>query len=78
MYDTKPEQKDNYFVRTYPTAKNKIEMSFNLTTYQPQLKEASMNVFQTYYLDANDKDLWSDKQVRRALIYVLLLQRMQR
>lgn len=39
MYDIRPEQRDNYFVRTYPGADaDKIEMSFNLSTYQPHLK----------------------------------------
>jgi hypothetical protein len=122
QYDVRPEQRDNYFVRTYPQVRparcalhtlhtlhaarctlhaarctlhtlppgtagassgtvaagsslgrscrvptlpppafaalpafqdpEKIEMSFNLSTYQPHLKDAGMDVYQTYYLDA--------------------------
>ncbi|KAG2501770.1 hypothetical protein HYH03_000270 [Edaphochlamys debaryana] len=65
MYDIRPEQRDNYFVRTYPGEhKNKIEMSFNLCTYQPHLKESSdTEIYQTYYLDAGLKELWSDNEV---------------
>lgn len=38
-YDVRPEQRDNYFVRTYDGKDaDKIEMSFNLSTYQPHLK----------------------------------------
>eukprot|EP00798_Chlamydomonas_sp_ICE-L_P016265 gene16265-22444_t len=53
MYDIKPEQKANYFVRTYEKSPEKIEMSFNLCTYQPHLKAAGLegNIYQTYYLD---------------------------
>ena len=40
MYDVRPEQNDNYFVRTYAHAPDKIEMSFNLSTYQPHLADA--------------------------------------
>jgi len=63
MYDIKPQQRDNYFVRTYPQSPQKIEMSFNLSTYQPHLADAGLNIYQTYYLDARDKDIWTDKQV---------------
>lgn len=35
MYDVHAEQKDNYFVRQYPGHPEKIEMSFNISTYQP-------------------------------------------
>lgn len=39
-------------------------MSFNLTTYQPHLATAGLDVFQTYYLDAQDKGMWTDGQAR--------------
>ena len=51
QYDIKPQQRDNYFVRTYPQSPEKIEMSFNLSTYQPHLRAAGLNVYQTYYLN---------------------------
>ena len=39
QYDVRPQQRDNYFVRTYAGRDaDKIEMSFNLSTYQPHLK----------------------------------------
>ncbi|EFJ42401.1 hypothetical protein VOLCADRAFT_107244 [Volvox carteri f. nagariensis] len=68
MYDIRPEQRDNYFVRTYPGRdRDKIEMSFNLSTYQPHLKvsmcAAGLDIYQTYYLDAKLRHLWSDSQV---------------
>jgi hypothetical protein len=52
QYDVKPEQRDNYFVRTYPGCPEKIEMSFNLSTYQPHLRAAGLDIYQTYYLNA--------------------------
>ncbi|PNH12817.1 hypothetical protein TSOC_000181 [Tetrabaena socialis] len=56
--------KDNYFVRTYGGAdRDKIEMSFNLSTYQPHLQEADLDIYQTYYLDAQNRHLWSDSKV---------------
>ncbi|GIL79652.1 hypothetical protein Vretimale_12249 [Volvox reticuliferus] len=64
MYDVRPAQRDNYFVRTYSGRdRDKIEMSFNLSTYQPHLKEAGLDIYQTYYLDAQLRHLWSDGQV---------------
>lgn len=44
MYSGSPEQEqrimeDNYFVRQYPEAPEKIEMSFNLSTYQSHMKQ---------------------------------------
>jgi len=66
MYDVQqPSQGgDNYFVRTYDACPSKIEMSFNLSTYQPTLAAAGLDVYQTYYLDGTDKDsLWTDGQV---------------
>lgn len=38
-------------------------MSFNLSTYQPHLAEAGLDVYQTYYLNAKDKAMWTDGQV---------------
>ncbi|GLI68131.1 hypothetical protein VaNZ11_012449 [Volvox africanus] len=64
MYDIRPAQRDNYFVRMYAGRdREKIEMSFNLSTYQPHLKEAGLDIYQTYYLDAQLRQLWTDDQV---------------
>lgn len=69
LYDVKQEHQDNYFIYTYPGKDHdKIEMSFNLSTYQPQLREAGLNIFQTYYLDAQHKDLWTDSQVAKGKV----------
>ncbi|KAG1652888.1 hypothetical protein FOA52_008851 [Chlamydomonas sp. UWO 241] len=68
MYDVRPAQLDNYFVRTYPQDPRKIEMSFNLSTYQPHLKEAGLDIYQTYYLDARDKPMWTDGAVAKGKV----------
>lgn len=57
-------EKDQYFVRTYPTHQDKIEMSFNLSNYQPQLKASGRNIFQTIYLDDQVKELWTMGEVK--------------
>eukprot|EP00955_Chlamydomonas_euryale_P118483 366546-Chlamydomonas_euryale.AAC.16 len=46
----------------------KIEMSFNLSTYQPHLKKAGLDIYQTYYLDKRDKDMWTDTLVDKSKI----------
>ncbi|KAK7093233.1 hypothetical protein V1264_007023 [Littorina saxatilis] len=56
--------KDQYFVRTDPTHRDKIEMSFNLSNYQPQLKESGRNVFQTIFLDDKMREIWTDKEIK--------------
>ncbi|GLC40783.1 hypothetical protein PLESTB_000023200 [Pleodorina starrii] len=64
MYDIRPAQRDNYFVRTYAGGDaDKIEMSFNLSTYQPHLKAAGLDLYQTYYLDSQMRSLWTDGEV---------------
>jgi|LauGreSuBDMM15SN_2_FD.fasta_scaffold228473_2 hypothetical protein len=40
-------------------------MSFNLTTYQPHLRAAGLNIYQTYYLDARHKGMWTDHEVAK-------------
>lgn len=58
--------KDQYFVRTDPTDPTKIEMSFNLSNYQPQLKNSKRNIYQTIYLDDNLKEkYWTIDKVSR-------------
>ena len=116
-YDVRLEQKDNYFVRTYPQwcvcmrggqgtsltciaptlclvlqppqdrpsplcfyctvacrppppvwscSPQKIEMSFNLSTYQPHLKEAGLNIYQTYFLNGRwvPCTLWAEQPIQ--------------
>ncbi|CAC5371450.1 unnamed protein product [Mytilus coruscus] len=58
--------KDQYFVRTDPTDPAKIEMSFNLSNYQPQLKNSKRNIYQTIYLDDNLREkYWTVNEVKK-------------
>mmetsp|Transcript_12949 Transcript_12949/g.35269 ORF Transcript_12949/g.35269 Transcript_12949/m.35269 type:complete len:543 (+) Transcript_12949:2318-3946(+) len=63
---------DNYFVRQYPEAPDKIEMSFNLSTYQEHMKQGGNPnpppLYQTYYLDASNRHLWTDREVDESKI----------
>ena len=64
MYDIKEDNDSNYFTRSYESDPTKIEMSFDLCTYQPHLKaKGASRIYQTYYLDANAKGLWTDGAV---------------
>lgn len=57
--------KEMYYVRTAPENREKIEMSFNLSNYQPQLKGCDRNIYQTIYLNAaEDKELWTMNEVK--------------
>ncbi|KIM34211.1 hypothetical protein M408DRAFT_325676 [Serendipita vermifera MAFF 305830] len=58
-----------YFIRSYPSDKRKIEMSFDLTNYQPQFKSGdngsnNPRVYQTIFLDKDDSShLWSESEI---------------
>ncbi|PVG03214.1 FAD/NAD(P)-binding domain-containing protein [Serendipita vermifera] len=62
-----------YFIRSYPADKRKIEMSFDLTNYQPQFDDqdqeqegpnAKPHVYQTIFLDKNDSSqLWTEPEI---------------
>ncbi|XP_045162098.2 uncharacterized protein LOC123526910 [Mercenaria mercenaria] len=57
---------DQYLVRTDPEDPSKIEMSFDLSNYQPQLKkirDQKGHVFQTIYLDDECSDMWTLNKV---------------
>ncbi|CAG9465951.1 unnamed protein product [Pedinophyceae sp. YPF-701] len=56
------DNEDMYFIRTDPEDPSKVEMSFNLSMYQPHLldaKGARRNLYQTIFLDARGKDRWT-------------------
>ncbi|KAG8832475.1 hypothetical protein FRC17_001296 [Serendipita sp. 399] len=56
-----------YFIRSYPSDKRKIEMSFDLTNYQPQFDASSdkPHVYQTIFLDKDDSShLWTESEIR--------------
>ncbi|XP_064642608.1 uncharacterized protein LOC135496939 [Lineus longissimus] len=58
---------DQYFVRTDPQDRKKIEMSFNLSNYQPQLKHKpnDRNIFQTIFLDKRDRAIWTEQDISK-------------
>lgn len=60
-YELDDARGDQYFIRTYPDATDRIEMSFDLSHYQPQLEES---VYQTIFLDRDrDEDRWTIAEI---------------
>lgn len=55
---------DQYFVRVDPDDREKIEMSFNLSNYQPQLKGSGRNVYQTIFLNDEFKETWTMNEIQ--------------
>jgi len=58
---------DQYMVRTDKSDPTKIEMSFDLSNYQPQLKKIrndKQHVFQTIFLDDQAPDTWTLKKIK--------------
>jgi hypothetical protein len=70
-YEMVPNRGDQYFIRIDPDDTNKLDMSFNLSNYQPQLVEDrktnpdSPSVFQTIFLDDTRADLWSKNEIKQ-------------
>ena len=63
-YDLDPKRNDQYFVRIDPKDNEKLDMSFNLSNYQPQLLEnKSRSIFQTIFLDDTRSHLWSKDEI---------------
>lgn len=58
-YSVSHERGDQYFVRTDPQDPEKIEMSFDLSAYQPQLAGTGRHVYQTIFLDDTFQNTWS-------------------
>ena len=59
---------DQYLVRTDPEDPSKIEMSFDLSNYQPQLKkirDEQQHVFQTIYLNDEESEDWTLDEVKK-------------
>lgn len=56
-------RREMYYIRTDPSDRKKIEMSFNLSAYQPQLKEHAEPIFQTIFLDKKGSDLWTIDEI---------------
>ena len=60
-YELDDERGDQYFIRTYPDATDRIEMPFDLSHYQPQLQSS---VYQTIFLDrASDESRWTIDEI---------------
>jgi len=62
-YELDDDRGDQYFIRTYPGSTDRIEMSFDLSHYQPQLEKS---VYQTIFLDrAHDEHRWTIDEIDR-------------
>jgi predicted NAD/FAD-binding protein len=60
-YELDDARGDQYFIRTYPDATDRIEMSFDLSHYQPQLEQS---VYQTIFLDRDhDEHRWTIDEI---------------
>lgn len=57
-YSLKLEDGDMYFIRTDPANRERVEMSFNLTMYQPHL-QGRRNIYQSIFLDDTLKQHWT-------------------
>jgi len=61
-----------YFIRTEPTHPECLEMGFELSAYQPQLKahreRTGERIYQTIYLDRTRSDIWSIHKLRPSKI----------
>jgi predicted NAD/FAD-binding protein len=54
---------DMYFIRTDGKKPRIIEMSFNLSAYQPHLKQAGRAIYQTIFLDENLSEHWTVAEI---------------
>ncbi|XP_005111352.1 uncharacterized protein LOC101864185 isoform X2 [Aplysia californica] len=59
---------DQYFIRTDPNDRSKLEMSFNLSNYQPHLKDTGRNIYQTIFLDDKIKDIWTIDEIDKSKV----------
>ncbi|CAF0908811.1 unnamed protein product [Brachionus calyciflorus] len=64
-YDINLSRDDQYFVKIDPDDPEKIDMSFNLSNYQPQLKNSGRNIFQTIFLDDKRAHLWTRNEINK-------------
>lgn len=67
-YDLDMSRDDQYFVRIDPNDNEKIDMSFNLSNYQPQLRNQKRQIFQTIFLDDTRAHLWSKDEIDKRKI----------
>jgi len=61
-----------YFIKTYDDAPSKVEMGFDLTAYQPTLRDRGTNskehIFQTIYLNKEEAHRWTINELNPAKI----------
>lgn len=62
-YDIDLSRDDQYFIKIDPHDPEKIDMSFNLSNYQAQLKNSGRNIFQTIFLDNKRAHLWTRTEI---------------
>jgi predicted NAD/FAD-binding protein len=62
------ERNDQYFIHQYSPKSSLMEMSFNLTNYQPQLKGNKRKIFQTIFLNDKVRDQWTIDEIRKEKI----------
>jgi len=66
QYDFHPSE-DMYFVRCDPEDPKIIEMSFNLTAYQPHL-QGKRTIYQSIFLDDFRKKVWTDGLIDKSKV----------
>jgi len=62
-YEFDNERGDMYFIRTDPDDSEVLEMSFNLSNYQGQLRESGRNVYQTIFLNDEIRERWTKDEI---------------
>lgn len=70
-YHLDPQADDMYFVRTDPSNKERIEMSFHLSKYQPHLTDSkgqARGIFQSIFLNREDSDTWTVDRIDPAKV----------
>jgi predicted NAD/FAD-binding protein len=55
-------REDMYFIRCDPEEPRRVEMSFNLTAYQPHL-QGKRTIFQSIFLDDSQRQHWTDGEL---------------
>ena len=56
---------DQYLVKTDPNDPKKIDMSFNLSFYQPQLKDKRPYIYQTIFLNKLESEKWTKNEIKK-------------
>ncbi|EGD73835.1 hypothetical protein PTSG_05529 [Salpingoeca rosetta] len=62
-YEFDNERGDMYFIRTDPDNSEVLEMSFNLSNYQGQLRGSGRNVYQTIFLNDEIRQRWTKPDI---------------